>query len=75
MRYFEVAGGIDIVITEEEDSLVNKIKESSSVRRSKLNERDRIVAQRLVSRGVLNRKDIDEDAEYSVNSLNKVWRI
>lgn len=75
MRYFEVAGGINIYISEEEDFLVQKVKESSSIPHTKLNDREQLLAQRLVSRGVLNKMIIDEQSTYSVNSLNVAWRI
>lgn len=74
MRYCEVAGGLRIPVSSEENTLVEKIRKGGTMEKKKLDEREREVARKLVSRGVLNRKCADDGIKYEVNDLQDVWR-
>jgi len=74
MRYIEINGGINVPLNEEEDILVNKIKEETKLTKESLGEREREVARRLVSRGILEHEKIDNEWSYSVNLLKRVER-
>lgn len=74
MRYVDITGGFRVHITEEEDELYSRVKEKRVIKKASLNEREREVARRLVSRGVFDRKKIDNEWQYSVNSLKYIER-
>ena len=78
MRYFEIFDGIGTLLSKEESKLLDRITESESGRllKSDLNIRDKEVARKMVSRGVLNGRSLneDEDYEYTSNGLTDLWR-
>lgn len=74
MKYRDVAGGLRLYISNEEDHLVSKIEESGFASKTGLSEREQEVARKLVSRGVLNRLKNDNGIMYVVNSLQELIR-
>lgn len=58
MRFHEIASGLRIPVSGEEQALLNAAK-SGYVRRDDLGEREQEVARRMVSRGLLNRDRLD----------------
>lgn len=74
MRYREIAGGIRVYVSQEEDTLVQKILEAGTAQKKSLDEREQEVARKLVSRGVLNRVKANDEIAYVVNSLQDLWR-
>ena len=75
MRFRDISG-IRMPVSNEEDALVMKIEESDdSISRDDLNYREREVARKLVSRGVLHRFSKDETLFYELNSSKDTDRI
>ena len=74
MRYFEVMGGIRVPASVEETALIERIEANGALTRKSLNERDRELARKLVSRGILNRVSIDEETNFILNGLKDLWR-
>jgi hypothetical protein len=75
MRFIEILGGLQAPITNEEDTLVNKIIQERSMPKKKLDEREQEIARKLTSRGILKRVKIEGDTFYKINSLEQVWGI
>jgi len=73
MRFRDISG-IQMPVSNEEDELVVKIEESESISRDDLNYREREVARKLVSRGILDRFSKDETLFYTLNSSNEIDR-
>lgn len=65
MKIYELISGTQIILSEEEDAIVKKIKEGGS-----LDEREDHLAFFLVGRGILER---DGD-KYSIIQKPDVWR-
>lgn len=74
MRFRDISG-IRMPVSNEEDDLVVKIEESDSISRDDLSYREREVARKLVSRGVLHRFSKDETLFYELNSSEDTDRI
>ena len=72
MRYFEIAGGFRLNISEEEKTLLDKAKEG--LLGEELDERDNEVAHKMLSRGLLNRHSEDGKIYYTPNSLPDIGR-
>lgn len=72
MRYFEIMNGIRVPISQEEQDVLDKAKATVSAR--DLNEREREIARRMVSRGVLNRIDDGEKVYFEPNDMSRIWR-
>jgi hypothetical protein len=64
MKIIEVTGGLHMPITNEESDLLSKFHEGNSVSRKELNERQIEVANHLVNRDVLYRKNQDGRITY-----------
>jgi len=76
MRFREIRGGIQIPVSIEEQGLIDLIEsqEGNFVKRSELDERQREVARKMVSRGVLDRTQRDGSLYYVVSKLDDLWR-
>lgn len=73
MRFFEISSGLRIPVSEEEQEILDMISEGT-VKESMLDERRNEVARLMVSRGLLNREDADEDATFTANRAADLWR-
>lgn len=71
MKLWELANGILTPLSEEENDLLEKFLEDEDC---ELNEREEIVAQKLVSRAVLIREDKEGCDKFRVNYRVDVWR-
>lgn len=71
MKIWELASGLQTPLTEEENDLLLMLIEDET---QTLDEREKIVAQTLVSKSVLNRVDKDDDYSFSVNYQVDAWR-
>ncbi len=71
MKLWELANGILTPLSEEENELLEKFLEDADC---KLNEREEIVAQKLVSKFVLIREDKEDCDKFRVNYRVDVWR-
>jgi hypothetical protein len=76
MRFREIRGGIQIPVSSEEQGLIDLIEsqEGGFIQRSELDERQREVARKMVSRGVLERTQRDGALFYIVSRLDDLWR-
>ena len=75
MKILEILGGINIMISNEENDLVAKVKESQFIPKYKLTDREKEIAKNLVTRGVLIRSEMNERIIFKVNELEQIWRI
>ena len=71
MKLWELANGILTPLSEEENDLLEKFLEDENC---ELNEREEIVAQKLVSKAVLIREDKEDCDKFRVNYRVDVWR-
>lgn len=76
MRFREIRGGIQIPVSGEEQDLIELIEsqEGEFIKRKDLDERQREVARKMVSRGVLERTQRDGSLYYVVSRLDDIWR-
>lgn len=76
MRFREIRGGIRIPVSTEEQGLIDLIEsqEGQFIKRSELDERQKEVARKMVSRGVLERTQQDGSLYYVVSKLDDLWR-
>lgn len=76
MRFHEIRGGIQIPVSSEEQGLIDLIEsqEGQFILRTQLDERQREVARKMVSRGVLERFQRDGSLYYVVSRLDDLWR-
>lgn len=76
MRFREIRGGIQIPVSSEEQGLIDIIEstEEQFVKKSQLDERQKEIARKMVSRGVLERTQRDGSMFYVVSKLDDLWR-
>ena len=76
MRFREIRGGLQIPVSSEEQDLIDLIEsqEGNFIKRKDLDERQREVARKMVSRGVLDRTQRDGSLYYVVSKLDDLWR-
>lgn len=76
MRFREIRGGLQIPVSNEEQGLIELIesREGQIVKRSELDERQKELARKMVSRGVLDRAQRDGSLYYVVSKLDDLWR-
>lgn len=73
MRYFEIAGGLRVHVSEEEQELI-EASTHQTLDDDKLDERQQEVARKMVSRGLLIRHESDDKLYYTANGLPDIWR-
>ena len=72
MKVWELASGVKIPLSIEEQDLVEKLLENNDL---VLSERQKIVAQTLANKDILTKEDLDSgDSEYQINYHVDVWR-
>jgi hypothetical protein len=72
---FEIKGGIQVPLSNEERRLVEMFDESASINVNEMDQRDAELARLLCARGVLTQiEETDESLTYSVNKLEDIWR-
>ena len=75
MRFREIRGGLLVPVSNEEQSIIDTIESSDGmVLRKSLDERQRELARKMVSRGLLNRIKHDGEIHYVLNDLEDLWR-
>lgn len=75
MRFYEIRSGVQIPLSNEENRLVETIREAGQISAEKLDERDTELARILTTKGVLNRTTNEDDVHsFTVNDLEKLWR-
>ena len=73
MRYHEIASGIRVVVSSEQQEILDLIGDKT-VPNNTMDERQREVARLMVSRGLLDRVKSDNVIALKVNSVKDVWR-
>lgn len=75
MRWVDIAGGIRITLSNEENDLVEKTRKNKKVKKQDLDEREKEIARKLVSKGVLNRTTEKDKIFFVFNKLQEnFWR-
>jgi len=76
MKFTEIAGGIRVFTTLEENELLEKFSKTEKVYKTQLSEREQIVVRKLVEKSILRRsKDKDDGKLYfSKNSTRPIRR-
>jgi hypothetical protein len=70
MRIIEIYGSLRVQISEEENTLREKIVLKERTYKKELSERENEVARGLVFKGVLNRLSDDEGIYFTIDELN-----
>ena len=65
MRILELLSGIDVPITNEESDLLNKFTDVLEINKKELNEREQYIANKLVERDVLTRRNQNGKIAYT----------
>lgn len=74
MRIRTIRGGYAVPVNNEEEDLIVLAEKDDGVPRFCLDERQRELAHRLVSRGLLRRISREDKTYYVPNELDDVWR-
>ena len=72
MRYREIAGGYRLVLSDEEQEMLDHIADDPAL--AKMDERQQEVARKMVSRGLLRQCKTTAGLIYKVNSTEDIWR-
>ena len=72
MRYFEIAGGIRVNISEEENDLLELCNEEQT--EESLDERKLELAYGMLSRGLLLQTEVENKSAFIQNKLPNMWR-
>lgn len=75
MRYYDIKGGFQVAVSNEEEKLVEKIKQQEKVYKSSLTEREKQLSRILVSRGILNRYNDENGLYFTFNDIEILPRI
>lgn len=72
MKVWELASGIKIPLSIEEQELVEKLLENNDI---VLSERQKVVAQNLTNKDILIKEEFDNnDVNYRINYHVDIWR-
>lgn len=76
MKFTEIAGGIRVFTTLEENELLEKFSKTDKVYKTQLSEREQIVVRKLVEKSILRRSKDKEDGKlyFSKNSTRPIRR-
>lgn len=73
MKFREIRGGLRVPVSNEEQELLDLIESSEGIiKRADLNERQRELARKLVSRDVLHRTRQEESLYYVLTNMNEI---
>jgi hypothetical protein len=72
MRYHEIASGLQVPLSCEEQELIDRHGEP--IDKDSLDERERELARLMVSRGVLDQYPQDDHVYYHLSTPNDIWR-
>lgn len=73
MRYCEIQSGMRVPISSDEGELLRQLGDQP-VSMAKLDDRQRELARRMTSRGLLNYFRKDDQTFYRTSSANDIWR-
>lgn len=73
MRYWEIASGLRLPVSEEEQEIIDKAR-SQPLDRDAMDERDQQLCHMLVSRGVMDYVRQGDRVLYKPSSIDQIWR-
>ena len=73
MKIYEILGGINIIMSNDEQALMDKIENNKVLKRN-LNPRERELASKMCSKGLLNRVRVQGKLAYKANASQDLWR-
>jgi hypothetical protein len=68
MRFTEFKKGISVAITNEEQEILEKIREQGDISKKKLSEREQVIANQLVNKNMIVRKKVNDNITYRKSS-------
>jgi hypothetical protein len=68
MRYFEIAGGIRLQLSQEEQNVLSTVEKSHRLPSEDMDERQEEIARQMVRRGLLNRVKVKDKEHYIANN-------
>ena len=68
MRFLEFKKGISVAITNEEQEILEKIRDQGDISKKKLSEREQVIANQLVNKNMIVRKKVNDDITYRKSS-------
>tara|TARA_B100001094_G_C17610288_1_gene520941 strand:- start:128 stop:358 length:231 start_codon:yes stop_codon:yes gene_type:complete len=71
MRFVEFANSHNVVITNEEQDILQQVINDGSIEKKKFSERDAQIANQLVNKDLLLRKKVDDQITYSPQPRTK----
>ena len=75
MKFIEIAGGLLQPVSNEENIIVERVKNADDpVKKTLLSEREQEVARNLVHRGILTRISENNEIYFIINDLRDIWR-
>ena len=73
MRYHEIASGLRVALSCEEQELIDK-HAGEPIEKDSLDEREQELARLMVSHGILDQYPQDDKVYYHLSSANDIWR-
>jgi hypothetical protein len=76
MKFTEIAGGIRVFTTLEENELLEKFSKEDKVFKNQLDDREQMIARKLVEKSILRRSKDKEDGKlyFTKNSTRPIRR-
>jgi hypothetical protein len=76
MKFTEIAGGIRVFTTVEENELLEKFSKEDKVFKNQLDDREQMIARKLVEKSILRRSKDKEDGKlyFTKNSTRPIRR-
>lgn len=71
MKIAQVLGGVGIPISNEEESLCEKIRQNGRIHKGQLDEREKELVRLLVNRGVLDRQKDHDGIYFTYNAYEE----
>ena len=66
MRFLEFKKGITVVITNEEQDVLEMLRDKGTVNKTKMSEREQTIANQLVNKHIIVRKKSNEQITYKL---------
>ena len=66
MRFTEFKKGITVVITNEEQDVLEMLRDKGTVNKTKMSEREQTIANQLVNKNIIVRKKSNEQITYKL---------
>lgn len=73
MRYHEIVSGVRVVISSDEQKIVNLASKPEGLKKDDLDEYDQSLAFSLVSKGILHRRKNNGNITFHTSSIKDIW--